>query len=163
MDHGVSTKKFLTDLTRHTPRDFIALLTQIQRAAKGSPVAKAEIVEGAKLYSEKYFLPEIKDELVGYVSPRELQMFLNSVGEIHERRFSMSTLGKVASTLGLQRDKLDVLMHALFSASAVGMTWRDSHSKQERFEFKFRNPNASFSPKRTVVLHKGLWKALNVT
>lgn len=162
MDHGVATKKFLTDLTRHTPRDFIALLTQIQRAAKNNPVSRAEILEGAKLYSEKYFLPEIKDELVGYVSPRELQIFLNSVSEIHERRFNMDTLGKVAATLGLQRDKLDVLMHALFAASAVGMTWRDSHTKQDRFEFRFRNPNASFSPKRTVVLHKGLWKALNI-
>lgn len=162
MDHGITTKKYLTDLTRHTPRDFIALLSNIQKTSKGTSLTRTEILDGVKLYSEKYFLPEIKDELVGYVTPRELEMFLNSVGEIHERAFTMERLEKVALTLGLQKSKLDVLMHALFSASAIGLTWRDRTSRLNRFEFKFRNPNSTFNPARTVVLHKGLWKALNV-
>lgn len=162
MDHGVPTRKYLADLTRHTPRDFIALLAYIQRFSKGSTVVKGDIVDGAKLYSEKYFLPEIKDELVGYVSPTELEIFLNSVGEIHERAFTMEKLTQVSTALGLEKEKLEVLMHALFSASAVGMTWRDKATRQNKFEFKFRNPNAAFNPRRTIVLHKGLWKALNV-
>lgn len=162
MDHGVPTKKYLADLTRHTPRDFISLLAYIQKFAKGANVTKAEILDGAKLYSEKYFLPEIKDELVGYVSPSEIEIFLNSVGEIHERRFTVEKLTQVAISLGLEKEKLEVLMHALFSASAIGMTWVDRSSKQNKFEFKFRNPSAAFNPRRTVVLHKGLWKALNV-
>lgn len=162
MDHGVSTKKYLTDLTRHTPRDFIALLTHIQKFAKGATVVRAEIIDGAKSYSEKYFLPEIKDELVGYVSPRELEIFLNCVGEIHERAFTMEKLEYVAAPLGLVKAKLDVLMHTLFSASAIGVTWRDRTTRQNKFEFKFRNPNSNFNSSRTVVLHKGLWKALNL-
>lgn len=162
MDHGVSTKKYLTDLTRHTPRDFIALMTQIQKASGDDSPTRAEVLNGVKLYSEKYFLPEIKDELVGYVTARELEIFLNSVGEIHERRFSMQRLEGVAVPLGLPRPKIDILMHALFSASAIGLTWRDRATRQDWFEFKYRNPNATFNPARTVVLHKGLWKALNL-
>ncbi|GLS15894.1 P-loop ATPase, Sll1717 family [Hydrogenophaga electricum] len=163
MEHGIPVKKYLTDLTRHTPRDFIALLTHIQRFSRGAVVSRAEIIDGAKSYSEKYFLPEIKDELVGYVSPRELEIFLNAVGEIHERAFTMEKLEQVAVPLGLQKAKLDVLMHALFAASAIGMTWRDRHTRQNKFEFKFRNPNSNFNSGRTVVLHKGLWKALNIS
>lgn len=163
MDHGVATKKYLADLTRHTPRDFIALLNHIQRFSKGAILTRHEILDGTKSYSEKYFLPEIKDELVGYVSPRELEIFLNAVGEIHERAFTSEKLETVALPLGLQKAKLDVLLHALFSASAIGMTWRDRSSRQNKFEFKFRNPNSNFNSSRTIVLHKGLWKALNVT
>ncbi|MBA4212988.1 MAG: hypothetical protein C0449_07885 [Polaromonas sp.] len=162
MDHGVPTKKYLADLTRHTPRDFIALLTQIQKASTANTPTKAEVLNGVKLYSEKYFLPEIKDELVGYVTARELEIFLSSVGEIHERRFSMQRLEAVAIPLGLPKSKIDVLMHALFSASAIGLTWRDRTTRQDWFEFKYRNPNSAFSPSRTIVLHKGLWKALNL-
>lgn len=162
MDHGIGTKKYLADLTRHTPRDFIALLTHIQKSAKNEQLTKLEVVDGVKLYSEKYFLPEIRDELVGYASPKEFDMFLNSVGEIHDRAFTIDRLQKVAEPLGLPKTKLDVLLHALFSASAIGLTWRDRTTRQNRFEFKFRNPNATFNPARTIVLHKGLWKALNV-
>lgn len=160
MEHGVPTKKYLSDLTRHTPRDFIALLSYIQKVSNSHPLTRAEIIDGAKLYSEKYFLPEIKDELVGYVTSRELEIFLNSVGEIHERAFTVERLQRVAVPLGLQRPKIDVLMHALFSASAIGLTWRDRGVNM--FEFKFRNPNSAFSPSKTIVLHKGLWKALNI-
>ena len=163
MGSGIPVRNFLADLTRHTPRDFLALLTQILHFAKGEFALKAEIVDGTKAYSEKYFLPEIKDELVGYVTPKELQAFLNCVGEIHERAFTVARISAVANAHGLPKDKLDVLLHALFSASAIGTTWRDSKSKQNKFEFKFRNPNSAFNPRRTVVLHKGLWKALNIT
>ena len=160
---GIPIRNFLADLTRHTPRDFLALLTQIQRFSKGQFLLKSEIIDGTKAYSEKYFLPEIKDELVGYVTPKELQIFLNCVGEIHDRVFSIAKITDVASNHGLSKEKLDVLLHALFAASAIGTTWRDHHSRQNKFEFKFRNPNSAFNPKRTVVLHKGLWKALNIT
>ncbi|WP_447744794.1 P-loop ATPase, Sll1717 family [Variovorax boronicumulans] len=163
MDHGVSTRKFLTDLTRHTPRDFIALLNHIQKKSPDNGVlTKAQILNGARAYSEKYFLPEIKDELVGYVTPAELEIFLNSVGELHERAFTTSKLESVAEKLGLPKAKLSVLLHALFAASAIGLTWRDKRTRTNKFEFKFRNPNATFNPARTVVLHKGLWKALNI-
>jgi hypothetical protein len=163
MNQGVPTRKYLTELTRHTPRDFIALLSYIQRNAKTDLVSRNDVIDGAKLYSEKYFLPEIKDELVGYVTSRELELFLNSVGEIHERAFTMEKFESIAVPMGLARNKIDVLMHALFSASAIGLTWREKSTRKNRFEFKFRNHSATFNPARTVVLHKGLWKALNIS
>lgn len=162
MDHGIPTKKYLTDLTRHTPRDFIALLNHIQNFSKGTTLNRHDILDGVKSYSVRYFLPEIKDELVGYVSPKELETFLNAVGEIHERAFTIEKLESTAIPLGLQKEKLDILVHALFAASAIGMTWRDKRNRTNKFEFKFRNPNSNFSRSHTIVLHKGLWKALNV-
>lgn len=54
------------------------------------------------------------------------------------------------------------MLHTLFAASAIGMTW-SGEGRQERFEFKFRNPHAVYNPHRTILLHKGLWKVLNLT
>jgi len=157
---GQPTIKYLTDLTRHTPRDFLMLLTHIQGAATTEKVSRANILDGAKSYSEQYFLPEIKDELVGYVKPGDFDAFLNCLGEIHERRFTTARLVTAAKSFGIPKARVEIMLHALFAASAIGMTWT-GQGRQERFEFKFRNPHAVFNSHRTILLHKGLWKVLN--
>jgi hypothetical protein len=158
---GQPATKYLTDLTRHTPRDFLMLLTHIQAATSPGGITRASILDGVKTYSEQYFLPEIKDELVGYVKPGDFDAFLNCLGEIHERRFTVSRLTQAAKSFGLPKIRLDIMLHALFAASAIGMTW-GAAGRQERFEFKFRNPHAVFNPHRTILLHKGMWKVLNL-
>jgi hypothetical protein len=158
---GQPTLKYLTDLTRHTPRDFLMLLSHVQGACGTDRPTRAHIADGAKSYSEQYFLPEIKDELVGYVKPGDFEAFLNSLGEIHERRFTVARLVSVAKAFGLSKARVEIMLHALFAASAIGMTWT-GEGRQERFEFKFRNPHAVFNPRRTILLHKGMWKALNL-
>lgn len=157
---GQVVLKYLTDLTRHTPRDFLTLLTHIQAAQVDEPDGRASVIDGAKTYSEQYFLPEIKDELVGYTEAGDLNIFLNCVGEIHERQFTTARLASAAEAFGLPRRRLEILLHALFAASAIGMSWREGN--KERFEFKYRNPHAVFNPRRTILLHKGMWKALNL-
>lgn len=159
---GQSIAKYLTDLTRHTPRDFLMLLAHIQICCDGENVTKGALLAGAKSYSEQYFLPEIKDELVGYVKPGDFEAFLNCLGEIHERRFTTSRVTAAAKDFGIPKGRLDIMLHTLFAASAIGMTW-NSEGRQERFEFKFRNPHAVFNPRRTILLHKGMWKVLNLS
>ena len=164
MDHAVATTKFLLDLTRHTPRDFLQLLKHMQgvsRSSTSDQLTIRDVLDGARSYSEKYFLPEIKDELVGYVAVEDFSSFLSCVGEIRQRQFSVATLATVAERIGLPRQRLDVILRAMFACSAIGMYWF-TPTETHRFEFKFRNPNAVFDPSRTVLLHKGLWKALNL-
>lgn len=159
---GQPIVKYLTDLTRHTPRDFLMLLAHIQTCCDGENITKAALLAGARSYSEQYFLPEIKDELVGYVKPGDFEAFLNCLGEIHERRFTTMRVTVAAKEFGIPKGRLDIMLHTLFSASAIGMTW-NSEGRQERFEFKFRNPHAVFNPRRTILLHKGMWKVLNLS
>jgi hypothetical protein len=159
---GQEVVKYLTDLTRHTPRDFLMLLAHIQDCCDGPEVTKAAILAGSKTYSEQYFLPEIKDELVGYVKPGDFESFLNCLGEIHERRITTARVTAVAKDFGIPKIRLEIMLHTLFAASAIGMTW-NSEGRQERFEFKFRNPHAVFNPRRTILLHKGMWRVLNLS
>ena len=52
-------------------------------------------------------------------------------------------------------------LHALFECSAIGNI---QHRLPRRtfFTFKYRNPQSTINYKEQIVLHKGLWKAMNL-
>lgn len=158
---GETAAHFLLDLTRHTPRDFVQLLNHIKPYDRGTKLSRDEILSGARDYSVNYFLPEIRDELVGYVDEGSIDLFLNIVGEIRQREFAPSTLYTKAAEMGMELEKLEPLLKALFDCSAIGNKWR-TPSGSNRYEFRFRNRNAVFDRTKTVVIHKGMWKALNL-
>ena len=64
---GKETVSVLLDMTRHTPRDFLQLLGFIQKQCRTGNVSEMDITRGINEYSSVYFLPEIKDEMVGYI------------------------------------------------------------------------------------------------
>jgi hypothetical protein len=81
------TRAFLLDLTRHTPRDFIMVMRRMQDFAKQSRLSKEDVLKGATAYSKEYFLPEIKNELSGYVSDAHVQMVIELMGSLRKREF----------------------------------------------------------------------------
>ena len=62
------TINFLFDHTRHTPRDIIQLLNDIQLHCTEKIVTKDAIFEGIKSYSQDYFVPEVRNQLNGFLS-----------------------------------------------------------------------------------------------
>ena len=58
--------------------------------------------------------------------------------------------------------ELRELMAILYECSAVGNVYSYADGRETRLSFKYRNRNSSFNPVNKVVLHRGLWKALNV-
>lgn len=159
---GTETWQFLLDLTRHTPRDFLQLLNHLKNYCTGDRFTAAQMKSGARDYSVKYFLPEIRDEIVGYSNKEMLDKFFMLVGEIRQREFSPSTLFVKASEEGIDQLILKELLTALFDCSAIGNKW-GTRSGYDRYEFRYRNRNATIDISKTIVLHKGLWKALNLT
>lgn len=159
--HG-STLRFLLQHTRHTPRDFLQLLIHIQRYARGFRLTENQVLDGLGHYSRSYFLPEIRDELVGYLPPVFFDSFLGAVGQIRERRFNYRQLSDAALTKGLDQTNLTQTLSALFECGAIGNTWESPQSGATRFEFKYRNRSGHFDPSKSILLHRGLWKALNL-
>ncbi|NMY51060.1 hypothetical protein [Pseudomonas sp. WS 5011] len=154
------TTHFLLDHTRHTPRDFTQLLNNIKSFYKNEKISRNEIINGIRKYSTEYFLPEIKDELVGYIDDIVFDNFTQAVTQLKQREFKYTALIENIDLQKTPRDSVDSLLNALFKCSAIGNKW--SHSGNERYEFIFRNPHAQFDKTKTIVLHKGLWKSLNL-
>ena len=159
---GVATSEFLLSLTRYTPRDLVLLLTNIQKHTSTQKPNRTNIIDGAKDYSYNYFAPEIKDELSGYYSPDDIDMTFQIFGALRKRDFKISE----AQELLAKREKklstsLESILGALFECSAIGNVQNRS-SGSTFYTFKYRNRHSSFNTDERIILHKGLWKAMNL-
>lgn len=158
---GKETLHYLLDMTRHTPRDLINLMNNLKDFYDDGKMDKTQIFSGLRQYSIDYFEPEIRDEMVGYVDSSDYQKFCSLVSLIRQREFTFHALFSRAGEEGLSGDALEAVLNALYDCSAIGNKW-GTPSGSNRYEFKFRNKNSTLDKSKTIVLHRGLWKALNL-
>jgi hypothetical protein len=160
-----ASEVFLLNNTRHTPRDFIQLMNHIKQYTKDIiPLRRTQIMSGIADYSKKYFLPEIRDEMVGYVDDRVFDRFLDVLGSFREREMSYRRLSEVCrDRAGISEEVLRDILTDLFNCSAIGNKFQKAHRDSPRYFFKYRNQNDTISFDDTFVIHTGMWKALNVT
>ena len=154
--------RFLLELTRHTPRDFITLLNYIQKYADQSDtVSPSTILSAVRAYSVDYFVPEIKDELHGYLTAGEIDGLIALFSGMGKREFSFNDLARCADEF---QPRLSVepanALRLLFECSAVG-TLEEIEGKTF-FTVKYRNRNAVLDLGKKLILHRGMWKALNL-
>jgi hypothetical protein len=156
------TRSFLLDLTRHTPRDIIVLMKNLQTFATKEVMTRDQILKGATAYSKDYFVPEIKNELSGYVPDGHISVLIELLGALRKREFFVYELEAQCRRSGAPAG-LDVhlCLKYLFECSALGNveTWP---SGQTFFTFRYRNRHSAFNPNKKVLLHFGIWKALNL-
>lgn len=149
--------------TRHTPRDFIQLMSHIQKCSPRihGKIDIKQIVAGISLYSSTYFYPEIIDELVGYIDKEDAKKLLEAISKVKKRIFSIKELSdSCQSTDILKKNDLYRLLDLLFSCSAIGNIERGG--RKTYYSFKYRNRHSHFNPEQSIILHQGLWRALNV-
>lgn len=156
-----SAASFLLNLTRHTPRDFLQLLNHLGHFYRAGRFSTGQIQSGVRDYSIRYFLPEIKDELVGYLSPEEGEGILQLLASMGRRHFTFAELERAKESSERHHQiRLDGACEALYECSAIGhITF--GHQKNY-FSFKYRNRHSNFNPQSTIILHRGVWKAMNL-
>jgi hypothetical protein len=160
---GQDTRRMLLDLTRHTPRDMVSLMNHIQKFYTRGRLSQDQLLSGTRSYSIDYFVPEIRDELSGYASPEEIDKTMIILGALRKREFSFRELTEQAQkTKGCESLNLEALTQLLFDCSAIGNleVWPGGSTY---FTFKYRNRNSVFNADSRLVLHRGMWKALNLT
>jgi hypothetical protein len=163
------TAKLLLDHTRHTPRDFVQVLASIQRMiprGRAGRVTRDQIMSGLRDYSISYFLPEIRDELDGYLSGREIEEIVSVLAATRKREFTYRDLEEGSAAVGAEGLDLARAVRTLFDCSALGTvqthTSRHSPRGTTYFTFKYRNRNSTVSISERFILHRGVWKALNL-
>ena len=100
----------------------------------------------------------MKDELVGKLDEKEIRHAFMLLSFLDKKEFTVDEVEEKAEYYDHFR-KLDInsVLKALFSCSAIG-------NKNERgyVFFRHRNRNHAFDKMQRVVVHRGLWKALNL-
>lgn len=149
-------------MTRHTPRDFMQLMLSIQNYCSSPVVTEYDIQEGVKEYSTEYFLPEIKDEMAGYIPFQYIDSVVNILSSFREREFSYQQFTDTFYALNIESISPDTVLNVLYDCSAIGHAYPYGNGEQTSITFKCRNRSSSFNRNNRIILHKGLWKALNV-
>jgi hypothetical protein len=164
VDHQ-PTVSFLLDLTRHTPRDFLQLLQFLQDFAPndGRPT-RAQMLNGARKYSIEYFLPEIQDELVGFMPQEHIAALISLISAAGKRTLLYSELQDLVDARDgrVPHDfNLSDALSALYECSALGVI--KSNRGRDSYSFKYRNRFSDFGMAKRMILHRGVWRALNLT
>ena len=153
---------FLFDHTRHTPRDFLQLMIHIQRCLSRGEIKHKQILAGIRNYSSKYFLPEIRDELVGYIAQEKVEMLFRAISRSKRYQFHFSELSEQLRQEGLlKRSDMPTLLEPLFNCSAIG-NLRKAGRDKSFWSFKFRNRHSHLKLDEQIVVHRGLWRAMNI-
>jgi hypothetical protein len=157
------TITYLLEHTRHTPRDFLQLLSRIQRfAPEDGPLSADQIHSGLRQYCIEYFVPEVKDELDGPLSREQIDLVFDALGSLASREFDLATLrGLVLADERQAALDWPQVLRLLFEASAIGNV-QTGAGDASYFTFRFRNRHSTLDPTRTMTLHRALVKALNL-
>lgn len=154
--------RFLLDHTRHTPRDFLALLRAIQHYDTGGRLSTETVWNGCRLYSVEYFYEEIKNELDGYVDRGVAESALRAIGALGKQVFTFDELLRRPSVSSpLRTDDLIAACEALFDCSGLGTVQRYADGNM-RTTFTYRNRHSQFDPDQELIVHRGMCKALNI-
>jgi hypothetical protein len=111
-------------------------------------------------YSHDYFVPELKDELHGYLPPDYIDVLFGLLSSIGRRVFRIDEIVLLARRRGL--GELDILkgLQILVECSALGHEYRKGGTAVHRFRYQF--PNLAVNPDLPFVIHKGAWRALSL-
>lgn len=160
----VDTKEsthFILDNTRYLPRDLISFFRELQKISKVPPFDRTQVLAALGNYSE-WFLQELSDSIVGFVDEElrsELPAILSELG----RRFSFADFQAKLVEHGFLAEKYspEEVAKDLFNTSWIGNVWK-TNENTDRFSFKHRKRNSALNKNYDLVIHNGLWKALNL-
>jgi hypothetical protein len=116
------TSEFLINQTRHTPRDFLQLLKHLQRYDGSEVMTRERILSGIRDFSINYFMPEIRDELGGYIDPDTIESLVRLFSLLRTRDFMLFDFEKEARSKRLIRDDVNLVevFDLLYDCGAVG-------------------------------------------
>lgn len=161
---GQDPRTYLLDMTRHTPRDFLQLLKCIQGFSEPYKKVSDDCVKGGmRKYSIDYFLPEIRDELVGYATPEEGDAVFDIISAIKKRDFTYEEAITAATEVApdMTEKRINAIFKAMFECGALGNV-QHKPGGTTHYTFKYRNRQSVFKKNERLILHRGLWKALNL-
>jgi len=161
---GRPIRRFLLHHTRHLPRDVLQLMKSLQRFAPPSasePLSEDQLRSGIRDYSNDYFLPELRDELHGYLAGDEIETAVKLLASLRASRFTLSDLEAQAARMRLGSVEPEALVQTLFECSGIGMVDASGPGRPV-VTFKYRNRTAMLVPGARMLVHPGAWNALNI-
>lgn len=153
-------RHFLLDQTRHTPRDFLQLIAHTLSLFSEDGLSRESLMAGLRSYSQNYLLQEVKDELDGVCAQACVKATFSAIRKLGKRQFNFAELEQ--SSEGIEKQELLEVLIQMYETGSIGNIV-PRPGGDPFFVFKFRNPDTDLDRWNTIALHKGLWKAFNLS
>ena len=160
---GKNLYGFLLNFTRHTPRDFLQLLVHLQKHFKVGRLTEEQLWSGINEYAVHYFVPEIKDELNGYMQPDIIDQVFRMISTYGEKEFFFADIQAYANARIIGADRINFLevFRTLYECSAIGyIEEREEGRRSIRFKNRFRY--STFDERKKISVHKAISQALKI-
>lgn len=154
---------FIANSTHLRPRDFIRYI----QCCCNEAVGKNErfINNGMIKYEDRAFSNYLKDEIKDEVYPLlpDIENIFQVLSNLRKWNFSVNEFiteyNKYVTTGKIKETNTDYVLDVLFNFSVIGN--QDKHHK-EFYYFKYLHTNMTYNKNENVVIHRGLFKALQI-
>lgn len=162
-----NTWDYVLDYTLYKPRDVLQFLKYCQiEYPDHEKLTLSETQNVLKVYSNKYFIEEMKNELSGLINDELIISIPSVFRRLGGRAFDIAELNRLTNqqnmkkAVSLEETKTELMY--LFEAGYVGQLLSGGNSGKRSVIFKYRNPTARIDYYQKFITHKGLHSGLGV-
>ena len=162
----------ILEFTLNKPRDILQFLRQCQETFPNkSSLSYSDVDLILRDYSTDYFLEEMKNELSGFICDEAISNIPLIFTKLGRTNFSFDTFKEVTSSVLSNKDDefFKTFIYLLFEYGYVGQVVITKsydkklkrNTKKSNAIFKHKRPTSTLDLNNKLVIHKGLYKALN--
>jgi len=154
---------FIARSTQLRPRDFIHY---IQGCAEETYNKGFQFIKEANIkHVDRAFSNYLRDEIVDEVFPvlPEIEQYLQIFANIRKWNFNLQEFtneyNKYLKAGTIKEKNIDYVLDTLYNFSVIG---NQHKHKKDKFFFKYMHTNMTFNRTENIVIHRGLFKALQL-
>ncbi|WP_310552186.1 P-loop ATPase, Sll1717 family [Paenibacillus glufosinatiresistens] len=154
---------FVIEHTLNKPRDVLQFLIECQiNYPENTCLSQNEFLNVLSKYSENYFLEEMKNELAGFISDSSINAIPGLLSRLGRNR--TFTHGQWLSEFNedpqFKKEDSKMILEMLFDGGYIGqLRRRGEHAIPV---YKYRESHEKIMLEDRFIIHRGLWKALNM-
>lgn len=154
---------FIANSTHLRPRDFIRYIQCC--CAETTEKKHAYIKNGTIKFEDRAFSNYLKDEIKDEIFPLlpDIENIFQVLSNLRKWNFSPSEFiteyDKYVKTGKIKEENTDYVLDTLYNFSVIGN--QDKHHK-DIYYFKYLHTNMTYNKNENVVIHRGLFKALQI-
>lgn len=160
---------YVLDYTLYKPRDILQFLKYCQAEyPENTSLTLSETQNVLKIYSNRYFIEEMKNELAGLIDDEIISCIPSVFRKLGGRAFELTEINKLLIEQVPHKDisvnDTKLLLTYLFDAGYIGQLIESNKGRNMKkiITFKYRNPTARIDYYQKFITHQGLHSGLGV-
>lgn len=161
----IDSFKYMSNSTQLRPRDYIRYIQVCAEETSNSSKSNIKISAATTKFADRAFSNYLKDEIIDEIYPilPEIDTIFQIITNIRKPIFSVDEFReeylRYLDSGTLKEKNIDFVLNTLFNFSIIG----NQHKTQSKIVFfKFQQTNMNFNMTERVVLHRGLYKSLQI-